>query len=154
MVATLFLVTLAAPASGQLSWGLHATKAVETRGGTWGGGANLKVGFPVFPLDAVGAIDYFRPDCPQSDDCTFWGWSLDARFRLPFPIVHPYVTGGWVQRRFDVSNEDDSVTERGVAFGVGLEVDLLGAMQVFLEGRYELVDTPSNQVVWRVGLYF
>ncbi|HYE59235.1 MAG TPA: PorT family protein, partial [Rhodothermales bacterium] len=63
---------------------------------------------------------------------------VDVRFRLPTPLVKPYVLGGPV---FRIANQDDEnfrlnrLTIAGAA-GVGLEVSALG-FRPYIEARYQ-----------------
>ena len=155
LVGLLLVIAHAQPATAQFAWGVHAAKANETgAGGVWGAGAHLRVGLPVIPVDARAAVEYFRPDCVGSDDCTFWGWSIDARLRVPAPLVSPYFTGGLVRRHVDLSDDESLERKEGIAVGWGVEVGLGAALRAFVEARYEFVDAPSHQLMWRLGFYF
>ncbi len=97
--------------------------------------------------------EYFFPDCPAEDtNCGLYGLTLDANFRLPFPLVRPYITGGLAYRNISsVSSSDETVA--GLALGAGLDV-ALGGIRAFGETRYEFVDAPEKQFLWRIGLLF
>ena len=118
LAGLLLAIAYAQPATAQFAWGVHAAKANETGdGGAWGAGAHLRVGLPVIPIDARAAVEYFRPECIESDDCTLWGWSIDARLRIPAPLVTPYVTGGIVRRHVDLSDDEELKRREGIANG-------------------------------------
>jgi hypothetical protein len=143
----------ATPLAGQVVWGVHATRANEFGGGSWGGGVQLGLDVPVLPVSVLAAADYLFPDCGAAGDCSFWGGSLDANLALPFPVVHPYATGGVVYRHFDTGDDAEATGTSGLALGLGVQVSLL-ALRAYVEGRYEFVNAPDDQVVWRIGLHF
>lgn len=150
LFSTVFaLAVLAQPAASQLFVGLHAAKMDKTADGAWGGGAQIGVDLPALPLDVVASGEYFDVDCLT--DCSFYGGSVDARFRLPLPVVRPYGTAGLTARKFEVEGLGEGDWETGLGIGAGVDV-ATPLLRIFVEGRYEFVDSPDEQLVWRAGL--
>jgi hypothetical protein len=144
----------AAPAEAQLRIGGHFVNAQDAFDGTYGIGVRLGLDPPVLPLELIGSGEYFFADCPAGQSgCGLYGLTVDANFRIVFPVVRPYVSAGLAYRNIDLADptEDDSVV--GPTLGVGLDVGLSG-FSIFGESRYEFVDAPEKQFVWRLGAMF
>lgn len=150
---TLFLASFPNAARAQASPGLHYARAADVFGGANGVGASLEVSFPLLPLDAFVAGEYFFTDCASGADCSFWGGSADVHFTMPVPVLTPYGAAGLVYRRH-TSGFDDIVTRDDVGIGLGAGVNL-GAVVLggYAEVRYEFVET-DDQLVFRVGVRF
>jgi len=147
------LAISAREANGQVAIGAHGVSAADAFGGSRGLGARLAFGLPIFPLELLGTVEHFFPDC-EDRDCSLQGISLDASLDLlPLPLVRPYVTGGYTVRRVDTGLGEGSVDRRGVNLGAGLKVTFPG-FRVFGEGRYELVRAPERQTLVRIGVLF
>jgi len=145
----LVLALVCAPGlSAQLLYGGHLVHAEDAFGGATGVGGRVGFGIPAFPIEVLAGAEYFFPGC--SSACGFQGLSVDGNFALPFPILAPYATGGWVLRRFDPVGEADAETSSGLHLGVGISGGLAGA-KVFGEARYEFMDAPEKQFVLRAG---
>lgn len=152
-LAAASLGTMAASgAEAQLVFGGHVVSAADAFGGTYGAGLRAGLDLPALPFDLMASGEYFFPDCPPAlDDCGLRGVTLDANFRMVFPLVRPYLTGGLARRRTVEDDAEDAST--GIALGAGVDV-ALGGVRAFGEARYEFVDAPEKQVVWRLGLLF
>jgi hypothetical protein len=144
------LFLLYAPStSAQLLYGGHLAHAADTFGGTTGVGGRLGFGVPVFSVEVLASAEYFFSGCSAA--CGLQGLSLDGNLALPFPLLAPYATGGWVVRRYDPAGDVDAETVSGIHLGVGISGGFAGA-KLFGEARYEFVDAPERQFVLRVGL--
>jgi hypothetical protein len=135
-------------ASAQMLFGGHLAHAADAFDGTMGVGVRAGFGIPALPVEVLAGVVYFFPSCSAA--CGFQGLSVDGNLALPFALLAPYVTGGWVLRRFDPAGEEDAETFSGVHLGVGISGGLAGA-KVFGEARYEFVDAPEKQLVLRAG---
>lgn len=147
-LALAVLLALPGATEAQVSPGLHVARAAKSFDGVNGVGGNLRVGLPVLPIDLFLAGEYFFPDC---DNCSLWGASADVHLSLPIPALTPYATAGLVMRNFSAS--DVTIRTGGLGFGAGVN---LGALAVggFVEGRYELMESGDDQLVFRVGIRF
>jgi hypothetical protein len=135
--------------SAQVRYGAHLAHAADALGGTTGVGARIGFGLPAVPVEVLAGVEYFFPDCAGA--CGFQGLTLDGNLSLPFALLGPYATGGWVLRRFDPEGEADAETVSGLHLGAGVSAGLAGA-RVFGEARYEFVDAPDGQLVFRAGI--
>lgn len=148
-LSTLTLVAvLALPASAQIGVGGEYVRAADAFGGTAGVGARLRLGVPLFPVNAVINGEYFFPQCP-ADDCSLRGVTFDLDYSLPIPVIHPWVGAGWSIRELKVGGLRS--TRRGVNVGVGAELQLR-MLRPFVDFRYEFVNAPEKQYVTRVGV--
>lgn len=142
------LVLSAPAAQAQIIPGIHAARAAKSFDGVNGVGGNLLVGLSALPIDLFLAGEYFFTEC---DNCSLWGGSADVHLSLPIPVVTPYATAGFVMRSFSASD----VVIRTGGFGVGAGVNLTAlAPGAFAEGRYELMESGDDQLVFRVGIRF
>lgn len=71
----------------------------------------------------------------NSADFSYWG--INGKFFIPFPIVHPYIIGGYGSYTVDIKTVSKD-SNRGYNLGVGLEVKL-GKLGIFAEGKYHHV---------------
>jgi hypothetical protein len=151
MATAALAVTLSVPAVGsaQVLYGAHLAHATDALGGTTGVGARIGIGLPLLPAEALAGVEYFFTGC--STACGFQGFSVDANVWLPFSFLSPYLTGGWVLRRYDPPGEADANSTSGLHIGAGFSGGLAG-MRAFGEARYEMVDAPDGQFVLRAGL--
>jgi hypothetical protein len=149
-LATAALLALAAPAAAQIGFGGDMVRAADAFGGTTGVGARVRLGVPLFPLSAAVNADWFFPDCPNTS-CSLRGATLDVNYSFPIPLLHPWVGVGWSIRRIEVGSAKS--TERGLNAGVGAELQLT-KLRPFADVRYEFVDAPEKQYVFRIGLMF
>lgn len=141
-------------AAAQFHLGGHLVTAQDAFDGTLGMGVRAGIDPPVLPFELMASGEYFFADCPPGESgCGLYGLTVDANFRLVFPVVTPYIQAGLAYRNIDPAapNEDESVT--GPALGAGVDVGLSG-IRIFGEGRYEFVDAPEKQFVWRLGALF
>jgi len=156
------LLLMPRSASAQVSigaYGLRASDALGTLtdgGGAQGLGVRAAVSFPVLPVSAYAAGERLFPDCPE-DGCSVWAGEVGVNVAvIPLPIVQPYVSGAITRRRFD-SGIDGAVssvrTEEGISAGLGVAVGLAG-IGAFVEGRYEFLDDPYDQWIFRLGIMF
>ncbi len=144
----------AAPGEAQLRLGAHVVGAQDSFDGTIGLGVRAGIEAPVLPFDLLASGEYFFSDCPAGiTGCGLYGLTVDANFRLVFPVVRPYISGGLAYRNIDLgdSSQDDSVV--GPSVGAGVDA-ALGNIRAFGELRYEFVDAPEKQFIWRLGLLF
>jgi hypothetical protein len=149
----LALVGLLAWAPGlraQLNPGVHAVRATDIFEGSYGLGVSLELDVPLFPVDFLVAGETFFPDCGNAEGCSFRGVSADVHFALPVPMVQPYAAAGAVYRRTDPGGSAETLSERGYAVGVGLNLRAL-VLGGYAEVRYEFVD-PDDQWVVRIGI--
>jgi hypothetical protein len=149
-VGTVLAIALAAapPASGQLLYSGHIAHATDALGGTTGLGGRVGVGLPLLPAELLAGVEYYFTGC--STACGFQGLSVDANAWLPFSLLTPYATGGWVVRRYDAPGPTDAESDSGIHLGAGISGGLAG-MRLFGEGRYEFLDVPEGQFVFRAG---
>jgi hypothetical protein len=145
-LAALCVLPLAAQA--QINPGVHAARATKSFDGVNGVGGHVRVGLPALPIDLFLAGEYFFPDC---DNCSLWGGSVDVHLSLPIPVVTPYATAGLVMRNFSAS--DVTVRTGGLGFGAGVNLTAL-VVGAFAEGRYELMESGDDQLVFRLGIRF
>jgi hypothetical protein len=154
LLAAALIVAAPSRALAQVNWGAHAVHASDAFGGTYGAGLRLGIALPALPFDLMASGEYFFPDCPAGQGgCGLRGFTLDANFRMAFPVVRPYITAGLAYRSYSPGGggSDDSAT--GPAVGVGVDLSL-GGIRAFGETRYEFVSAPENEFVWRLGLLF
>lgn len=146
---------LAAAQTDVLDFGVHAVRASDVFDGVTGIGGQLAINVPGLPLTIRGAVDRFFPDCPEGvdDDCGAWGYTLDGNLALPLPVLSPYGSAGWVRRSVDPGDPLGETSDTGLALGAGLKLGLLG-LNVFAEGRREIMDDLEDQWMFRVGLLF
>ena len=138
--------TVAQPVDAQLGYGVQGafmTGVEEVQAGdmngTMGLGARVQVSppIPVLSLAVVGQGVYYFPDVV--DDYMTYG--LGAKFGLSFPLVSPYIIGGWQWRRAGSGGVTN--TESGGTFGAGVQ---LGMIPVFVEATIEFNDEiPTAQ---------
>ena len=154
LLGALFLVLGPGSGAAQLRLGGHLVTAHDAFDGTLGIGVRAGLDPPVLPFELMASGEYFFPDCPPGvTGCGLYGLTVDANFRIVFPLVRPYLQAGLAYRNVDPAapNEDESVI--GPALGAGVDVGLSG-IRIFGEGRYEFVDAPEKQFVWRLGALF
>ena len=141
-------VLLGAPAAGtaQLAFGVHAPMATSIGGGddlmgaSFGVGGRVGLQLPLFPLAFWGTVDYMFPG---GDDTSYQNFALDVDFSLPIPVLAPYVTGGYLARRFD-----DSVnSETRSAWTAGAGVRFNFVLSAYLEARREFVGGDDDALV-------
>jgi hypothetical protein len=141
-------------AHAQFHWGPHAVHASKSFDGATGVGLRAGIGLPMVPIGLTASGEHFFPSCPDGSGCGLRGITVDGTYRpFPFPIVRPYVTGGVAYRNFDPGTGAGSEDVSGLAAGAGIDVSL-GGLRAFGEVRYEFVDAPSSQGVWRLGVLF
>ena len=145
---------LPAETSGQLRVGSHFVHAAESFGGASGVGLRAGVALPALPLDIMASWARFSPECPPDElDCELTGLTLDANFRIPLPFIHPYFSGGIAYRSLGPVQPGEEADALGAALGAGLDV-ALARLHLFGEARYEWVDAPEKQLLWRLGILF
>lgn len=154
LALALLLVLAAMPAHAQLHWGPHVAHASKSFDGATGVGLRAGIGLPTFPLGLTVSGDYFFPDCAQGDGCGLRGVTVDGSYRpFPSPLIRPYVTGGVAYRQFDLGTGASSEDVSGLAVGAGVDAAIAG-FRAFGEVRWEFVEAPTSQAVWRLGLLF
>jgi hypothetical protein len=152
--AALLLAGSVTPAHAQLHWGPHVVHASKSFDGATGVGLRAGIGSAMVPVGLTASGEYFFPDCPQGNGCGLRGLTVDGTYRpFPSPMVRPYVTGGLAYRHFDPGTGAGSEDVSGLAVGAGIDASL-GGLRAFREVRYEFVDAPSSQAVWRLGVLF
>lgn len=153
-VFTVAMLLLAAPgAQGQVHFGIHAARATKAPNGAANGlGASLELAVPVLPVDVMAAADWFHPDCGTASGCSYMGAGADIHLTMPSPVLQPYALAGVVLRRVKAGSGVDAVTDKGVALGVGLNLNGL-VMGAYGEARYEFV-TSDHPLVFRIGIRF
>lgn len=62
---------------------------------------------------------------------------INGKLFIPFPLIHPYITGGWGSYTVDIDDVGKG-TNGGYNIGAGLELGL-GKMSLFAEGKYHMV---------------
>jgi hypothetical protein len=141
-------------ATAQVYWGAHAVHAADAFGGATGAGVRAGVDLPVLPFDLIGSAEYFFPDCGNDQsDCSLHGLTLDANLRMVIPVVRPYAVAGLSHRRASAGDDAPDQESTGLALGAGVDV-ALGGVRLFGEGRYEFLDAPERQFLWRLGVLF
>ena len=90
---------------------------------------------------------------PEDPDCGLYGLTLDANFRLLFPLVRPYISAGLAYRNISPVEIGGDETVAGLGLGLGVDVALAG-VRLFGESRYEFLDAPEKQFLWRLGALF
>ncbi len=146
-VAAALSLGAAEGASAQLYFGGHGAWAGDF--GDFGIGAQAGWDLPALPVDVAVGGEYFFPDCEE--DCGLWGGYLAANLRFPFPIVRPYITGGWAYRSFDRGESDGS--DNGFMAGGGVDLKL-ASVRAFAEWTYEFLEKRNGleQGIVKVGL--
>ena len=145
---------LPAETSGQLRVGSYLVHAANSFGGASGVGLRAGVAVPVLPLDIMASWARFSPKCPPGEsDCELTGLTLEANFRIPVPVIHPYVSGGIAYRRLGPVQPGEEADALGPGVGAGVDVGL-ARFHLFGEARYEWVDAPEKQLLWRLGILF
>jgi len=127
-------------AQGALMTGVEEVQAGDMNG-TMGLGARVQVSppIPVLSIGVVGQGVYYFPDDAVLDNYMTYG--LGAKLGFSFPLVSPYIIGGWQWRRAEAGGVTD--TESGGTFGGGVQ---LGMIPVFLEATIEFNDEiPTAQ---------
>ena len=142
------LAIFALPADAQIKFGAHGAAitgledAIGAAGdlgvpveSTFGLGGRAMLDPPLLPVALVGSATYYFAEGDES----VWTATLAGQFRIPLPIVKPYVTAGYQIRPEDVGGE----SQNGFMLGAGLQLDL--AVSVFLEGGFEFgEEIPSG----------
>jgi hypothetical protein len=62
---------------------------------------------------------------------------INGKLFIPFPLLHPYLTGGWGSYTVDIDDVGKG-TNGGYNIGGGLELGL-GSINLFAEGKYHWV---------------
>lgn len=104
---------------------------------------SLGLEVPLLPVGVRGDLLWQRFPHDVSGNFTGLAGLLNATWRLPFPIVQPYLVGGGGLMRYDEpdplpgSGAQDSETGTDFTFslGAGVQLRLLG-FGAFVEGRY------------------
>jgi hypothetical protein len=130
--------TLARPVDAQLSFGGQAAlmtglDEANSLDGTFGIGPRIQISppLPMLSLGIVGQGVYYFPE-----DGGYMTYGLSGKLGFSFPMISPYIIGGWQWRR---SSPDggDSTTESGATVGAGVQ---LGMIPVFVEATMEFND--------------
>mgnify|MGYP003395132007 CR=1 FL=1 len=154
--------TLAQPVDAQFQFGPQAaymTGLGEIQGGgdlngTMGVGGRVQFSPPIpsLSIGVVGQGVYYFPDC-GGGDCSYMTYGLGAKLGLAFPMISPYVIGGWQWRR---SGNGTTNTETGATVGLGVA---LGMVPVFVEATMEFneeitaaPDYDNNPLVIQAGV--
>ncbi len=147
------LLLIAAPsdADAQFRGGGHAIHAGQLFGGSGGVGLRGGIQLPLIPIDLMAAGEYFFPDCGELAGCGLQGVTLDANFRMIFPVVRPYISGGLAHRRYSPGGDALTINSSGLSVGAGIDVRL-GGLGGFAEARYEFTEAPRSQSVVRIGI--
>jgi hypothetical protein len=112
------------------------------------------VDLPVFPFDLIGSAEYFFPECDiDQSDCGLHGLTLDANLRMVIPLLRPYGVVGLSHRRVSAGGDVPEEESTGLALGAGVDI-AIGGLRLFGEGRYEFLDAPERQFIWRLGILF
>jgi hypothetical protein len=162
LLAAVALLTAPRAADAQIAFGVHAPMATSVGGGddlmdaAFGVGGRIGLRPPFFPLSAWGTVDWFFPG---GEDTSYQNFALDANLVLPVPLLQPYVTGGYVARRFDDGSERGSDTHHGWSAGAGVNFDFI--VSAYLEARREFIGGDDDAIVgdddqWlvRLGVIF
>lgn len=105
----------------------------------------MGVAIPVLPLDTMASWARFSPECRSDEpDCELTGLTLDANFRIPVPLIHPYVSAGIAYRRLSPVQPGEEAGALGPGLGAGVDV-ALARLHLFGEARYEWVDAPADR---------
>ena len=149
-----YLILSPSAADAQLRVGGHLVKAADTFDGSYGLGLRAGIDFPLLPFDLMASGEYFFPNCPPEDsDCGLYELTLDANFRLLFPLVRPYISAGLAYRNISPMQIGADETVAGLGLGLGVDVELAG-VRLFGESRYEFLNAPEKQFLWRLGALF
>lgn len=105
------------------------------------GGVGLEI--PLLPIGVRGDLIWQQFADEHDGNFTQLGGLINATWRLPFPIIQPYLVGGGGLMRFDEPEEDhgdhahdgESGTNFAFAAGAGVQLRLLG-FGGFVEARY------------------
>jgi len=152
MLSILAALLIPAPAAGQLGWGIHLAEARDAFGGSYGAGVRVGGSLPILPVDLFLTGEQFLPECPSgSSGCGLQGMSVEANFRLVFPVLRPYLSAGAAYRRFRSGGSGPDLDNSGLTFGAGVDLGL-GRVRLFGEGRYEFVEAPERQQLIRIGI--
>jgi len=111
---------------------------------------------PAFPIGFVAEGLYYFPD-DAGFDFSYYTYSLNGTFSLPFPTISPYAIAGWEWRR--TSFGDDSDTQNGAVLGLGVTLNL--GVSLFLEGSYAFTDDidldedfDNKPLIIKLGIMF
>jgi hypothetical protein len=131
--------TVAQHAQAQISFGGQAALMTgleegSSGNGTFGVGPRVQLSppLPMLSLGIVGQGVYYFPDSGG-----YMTYGLSGKLGLSFPMVSPYIIGGWQWRRSSPEGAGDAVTENGLTIGAGVQ---LGMVPVFVEGTMEFND--------------
>jgi len=92
-------------------------------------GPELDIGLPLgFGIEADGLYRHESYEVPEFTNSTVWGrdsWEFPILLKkyLPFPVVKPFVEGGWVPRDV-VSQTFSQHTSQGLAIGGGIRIGI------------------------------
>lgn len=140
----LVLASLAQPASAQFTFGAQAAAltGLEATNGTTvaevdatygiGGRVMFSPPIPVLSLGLVGQGVYYFPE-----NGDYMSYGISAKLGIGFPLISPYLIGGWQWR--DSGDE----TENGISAGAGVQLGL--GVDLFLEATVEVgEDIPTG----------
>lgn len=150
--------TMAQPVDAQFQFGVQGAYMTGLEEVTGGGDLNGTVGvggrvqfsppIPTLSIGIVGQGVYYFPE-----DGDYMTYGLGAKLGLAFPMISPYVIGGYQWRR--MGDGTTTVTENGFTAGAGVQ---LGMVPIFVEAMLEFNDEiPSapdfdnNPLILQVG---
>jgi hypothetical protein len=115
------------------------------------GGLDLQI--PFIPVGA--RLDVLWQNLPsqQTGSYTQLGALLNGTFRLPMPILRPYLVAGVGQMRHDEPGDVPTVTDFAWAAGAGVDLRLL-IFGAFVEARYLDWGNGNRSVPLTVGVTF
>jgi opacity protein-like surface antigen len=147
--------TLAQPVDAQFQFGAQGAYMTGLEEVTGGGDMNGTIGvggrvqfsppIPALSLAVVGQGVYYFPEAGD-----YMTYGLGAKLGLAFPMISPYVIGGYQWRKTDVE------TLNGFTAGAGVQ---LGMVPVFVEATMEFNDEiptapdfDNNPLVLQAGI--
>lgn len=117
---------------------------------------SLGLQVPLIPVGARADLLWQRFPHEQDGNITARGGLLNATFRLPFPIVRPYVIGGIGTVRHsepDAAGGDETSSEFAYGLGAGVQLRLIG-FGGFAEARFLDWGNGNRSIPLTIGITF
>lgn len=142
------------PAAAQLSAGADVSYNSNVVGGSWGFGGRAgvqlpDVGFARWKL--VGAGMWYTPNC-SGGTCDWWELQGTLMFsQSGSNPVSPYLGVGGIYQSFNLARATVDDTDWGVDLLIGTFIGQWGPVLPYVEVRYKVMHTISNQFVFQLG---
>jgi Outer membrane protein beta-barrel domain len=80
-------------------------------------------------------VNFPPPSSPLAIKANSWELPYLAKFRLPIPLIKPFILGGGAYRTFTDLSPNVSASKNGVVIGAGIELKIR-RLRLSAEGRY------------------